>query len=324
MIRRLLVLLLVPVGILGVASDRFLGVISAANAQASIRIAFYNIRSGEGILGLPGRPVPFQDTSNCTDRSKPLNAWGTGLVQQTLTNALQADPAILALGLAESWKTACASPERVRAVLGWKAASDVENGVALVARYGFTDERWQQLDTSRNKVPSDTAWVLRAAVCTEATCRRTLLTYVAHWYATGPAQQSTYGTQARQTLDFMQATSEGKPHVLIGDLNVWTAPGAICRQTPNGAEALETLAAAKYIDAWRSVHGDQEGFTGMLNRRGCGDPEGSAWKRIDYAWSPSTYRPLDITRFGLVQPGDAGPSDHYGIVVSYPFEAVEH
>ena len=185
--------------------------------------------------------------------------------------------------------------------LGWKAASDVENGVALVARYGFTDERWQQLDTSRNKVPSDTAWVLRAAVCTEATCRRTLLTYVTHWYTTGPAQQSTYGTQARQTLDFMQATSEGKPHVLIGDLNVWTAPGAICRQTPNGAEALETLAAAKYIDAWRSVHGDQEGFTGMLNRRGCGDPEGSAWKRIDYAWSPSTYRPLDITRFGLAR-----------------------
>ena len=142
-------------------------------------------------------------------------------------------------------------------LLGWKAASDVENGVALVARYGFTDERWQQLDTSHNKVPSDTAWVLRAAVCTEATCRRTLLTYVAHWYATGPAQQTTYGTQARQTLDFMQATSEGKPHVLIGDLNVWTAPGAICRQTPNGAEALETLAAAKNIDAWRSVHGDR-------------------------------------------------------------------
>ena len=172
--------------IVGLVADCALGAVS--RAQAVVRLAFYNIRSGEGVPGLPGRPVLFQDGSNCTDRSKPLNAWGTGLVQQTLTSALESDPSILALGLAESWKTVCASPERVRAVLGWKAASHVQNGVALVARYGFTDERWRQLDTSQNMSPSDTAWVLRATVCADATCRRTVLTYVAHWYATGAAE----------------------------------------------------------------------------------------------------------------------------------------
>ncbi|HEY1305588.1 MAG TPA: endonuclease/exonuclease/phosphatase family protein [Vicinamibacterales bacterium] len=287
-------------------------------AQAAVKLAFYNIRSGMGIPGLPGHQSPFSNVRNCTDRSKPVNAWGTGLVQQTLTSAIASDPSILALGLAEAWKDVCGSPERVRAVLGWKTASEVRNGVALVARYGLRDQRWQQLDTSRNKAPSDTVWIMRAAVCADPRCRHSLITYVSHWYGTGPAEQSTYATQARQTLDFMRATSDGRPHVLIGDLNVWTAPGVVCHQTPNGAEALQVLAAAKYVDAWRAIHGDQKGDTGMLNRGGCGEPEGAAWKRIDYAWSPAGYRPLDMSRFGVVQPGEAAPSDHYGIIATYP------
>jgi hypothetical protein len=56
----------------------------------------------------------------------------------------------------------------------------------------------------------------------------------------------------------------------------------------------------------------------MLNRAGCGAPEGSAWKRIDYAWSSTGYLPVDIIRFGVVPAGDAAPSDHYGIIVTYP------
>ena len=224
-----------------------------AQGTAAIRVAFYNIRSGQGVPALPGRPVLFAGGANCTDRSKPVNAWGAGVVQKTLASALNDDPSIVALGLAEAWKAVCASPERVRGVLGWKAASDSQNGVALVARYGFKDERWQQLDTSKNKSPSDTAWVLRAAICADPPCHRRLLSYVAHWYATGASQQSTYAIQARQTLDFMQATSSGRPHVLLGDLNVWTAAGAVCRQTPNGAQALDVLSRARYIDAWRTL-----------------------------------------------------------------------
>ena len=289
-----------------------------APAQSAIKLAFYNIRSGQGSQPLTGRVSPFADVANCTDRSKPVNAWGTGIVQKTLTTSIAPDPAIIALGLAEAWKNVCASPERVRETLGWKATSSTQNGIALVTRYGLKEERWQQLDTSHNTNPSDTAWVLRAAVCVDAACGQTLIAYVGHWYATGPNQASTYETQAKQTLAFMQVTNGGHPHVLIGDLNVWTAPGTVCRQTPNGDAAIAVLAAAGYVDAWPRIHGNAEGYTGMLNRVRCGQPEGYAWKRIDYAWSPSTYLPLDITRFGVSPPGEAAPSDHYGIIASYP------
>jgi exonuclease III len=286
-------------------------------ADGTVKVAFYNIRSGQGTEPLRGRAAPFAVGSNCTDPSKRVNAWGSGMVQQTLTSALGSDPSVVALGLAEAWKAVCASPERVRTALGWKAASTTHNGVAVVAKYGIKDERWQQLDTSRNKNPADTAWVLRASVCTASDCRRTLAVYVAHWYATGPEREAGYERQAQQTVAFMRETSGG-PHVLIGDLNVWTAPGRVCRQTPNGAAAVGVLTAAGYIDAWPRIHGDAEGFTGMLNRAKCGTPEGYAWKRIDYAWSPSTYPPRDITRFGVVPAGEAAPSDHYGIVATYP------
>jgi len=304
------------VAILSAAAAALLGT-TPPPAASGLKLAFYNIRGGIGLSALRGRPAPFAATTNCTDRSKPLNAWGAGAVQRTLTAALS-DPDIVALGLAESWKASCASPERVRETLGWKAASDGRNGVALVARYGFTDEQWRQLDTARNKNPKDTAWVLRAVVCTTARCDRKATTYVAHWYATGPDARETYALQARQTVEFMQAASGGKPHVLVGDLNVWTASGRVCRQTPNGDAAIPVLTNAGYIDAWPAIHGAQEGYTGMLNRAGCGAPEGSAWKRIDYAWSSTGYLPVDIIRFGVVPAGDAAPSDHYGIIVTYP------
>lgn len=287
-------------------------------AQNLVKIGFYNIRSGQGVQPLRGHAAPFTAGTNCTDSSRPMNAWGTGLVQRVLKTAIGDDPAVVALGLAEAWKSVCASPERVRDTLGWKGAASIRNGVSLVARYGLKGERWQQLDTSSNRNPADTAWVLHAVVCTDAACRGTLVTYVAHWYATGAAQVSTYEAQAKQTLEFMRSTSDGRPHVLIGDLNVWTASGDTCRQTPNGSAALAALAAASYIDGWPYIHGKAEGYTGMVNRPRCGDPEGYAWKRIDYAWSPSSYPPSDITRFGIVPPGDAAPSDHYGIVAAYP------
>jgi exonuclease III len=289
----------------------------------TVKIAFYNIRSGQGVPGLPGRPVSFSAGSNCRDRSKPLNAWGTGAVQKTLTSSLGDDPSIVALGLAEAWTATCASPESVRAALGWKAASASHNGVALVARYGFKGERWQQLDTSKNKSPGDTAWVLRADVCVDRSCQRQLPVYVAHWYGTGAQQQDIYANQARQTLAFMQSTSGRHPHVLIGDLNVWTARGPVCRQTPNGAAALDVLSNAHYVDAWQLLHATEDGSTGMLNRRGCGAPEGAAWKRIDYAWSPESFQPTAITRFGMVAPGNEAPSDHYGIIAVYPANALE-
>src|SRR5947207_11224010 len=71
-------------------------------AQSTIKVAYFNIKSGKGQIGLPGHTVQFADTTNCTDPTKPLNAWGTGKVQQALTSALS-DPSVIVLGLTEAW-----------------------------------------------------------------------------------------------------------------------------------------------------------------------------------------------------------------------------
>ncbi len=76
------------------------------------------------------------------------------------------------------------------------------------------------------------------------------------------------------------------------------------------------MRAAGYVDAWTAIHGDDPGFTGMLNRAGCGKPEGAPWKRIDYAWSKGL-APIAMERFGMPAPGEAAPSDHVGIVAAF-------
>ena len=280
-------------------------------AQSPIKIAFYNIRSGKGSQPLRGHAAPFAEADNCTDKSKPVNAWGVGATQRALAD-LAADPAVVALGLAEAWN--CAKPSAVRQALAWNTATDERNGTALVARYGIRGSpRWLQLDTSRNKNPKDTAWTLGTAVCLAKDCRQTLDVFVTHWAGTGPSAQDTFDSQARDTVKMM--SSARGPHVLVGDLNVFEGPDRVCNQNPNNS-SLNVLRAAGYTDAWAALHNTESGFTGMTNRAGCGHPEGATWKRIDYAWSKGI-APVSIERFGVVPPGDAAPSDHYGIVTAY-------
>ena len=290
----------------------------AAAQSATVKVAFWNVRSGKGAAALSGHLTPFADTTNCTDLTQPLNAWGVGAVQAELAK-LNADPAVVALGLAESWYNVCGSPANIRAALGWKAMTAEQNGVALVARYGLAGAtEWLQLDTSLNKTPTDTMWVLRAPVCINSACTESMPIYVAHWYGTGSNEATVFARQAQQTADFLLATASGAPHVLVGDLNVWEGTTAVCGQSPvNGA--LGALRGPGYFDAWLTINGGAEGYTGMVNRAGCGSPVGYAWKRIDYAWTPASFQPLDIKRFGMVAAGDAAPSDHYGIVVTLPY-----
>jgi hypothetical protein len=292
---------------------------SVSAGAATIKVAFWNIQSGKGEPGLSGRIQRFADTANCSDQSKPLNAWGIGYVQETLRAALGDDPSIIALGLAEAWAGVCASPANVRGVLGWAANTPSRNGVALIARYGFAGaEEWQQLDTSLNTNPDDTMWAVRVPVCVDAACSASIPVYAAHWYAVGSYKRQTYDTQALQTVAFMQRTAGSEQHILVGDLNVWEGSTKVCAQNPINAGAGK-LRAAGYIDAWPRIRGSAEGFTGMTNRPGCGNPEGYTWKRIDYAWSSPGYDPVDIQRFAVPPvPGDPAPSDHYGIIATYP------
>ena len=288
------------------------GTFARAAQPRTFKLAFYNIRSGIGIQPLRHRHAPFAETVNCNPTMGAINAWGVGIVQAELAKAIKSDPLVLALGLAEAWN--CASPGNVRQVLGWKADSSERNGVAIVARYGFAGKVvWLELDTSRNNNRRDTMWIVRGSVCTEASCNASIDLYAAHWSGTGPQAQETFDRQAQQSVEFM-AQSAG-PHALLGDLNVFEGSGTVCRQQPKNT-TLAYLRRAGYVDAWPAIHGDAEGYTGMVNRAGCGVPEGYVWKRIDYAWS-KRLTPVSITRFGIAAPGEAAPSDHLGIVAEY-------
>jgi hypothetical protein len=286
----------------------------------SFKVAFYNIRSGRGIRPLPGRTCVFEDNANCTNPSLPLNAWGRHVVQDELLAQIASDPSVVALGLAEAWSATCGSAENVRRALGWPARSAVQNGIAIIARHGFSGSaEWRQLDTTRNPTPSDTMWVVRTPVCLDAGCTSSLNIYTAHWYASGPSSSQTYDIQAQQTIDFMGELPESEPRVLIGDLNVWEEGGPVCGQNPKPAP-IRALRDAGYTDAWPAVNGTVEGYTGMWNRSGCGTPVGDLWKRIDYSWSRNL-TPLSASRFGMVTPGECAPSDHAGVIAEYSWSS---
>ena len=285
-------------------------------ADATVKVAFWNVMSGTGVDAFADHPTPFVNTSNCTDPTQPLNGWGMGAMQAVLTQTLS-DPSVIALGLADAW--GCASPEHVRQALGWKAATAEQNGVAMVARFGFAGPaQWQQLDTTLNTMPADTMWIVRAPVCLDTACTKSMLVYSAHWNGTGANSETSFTHQAQETLSFLNTTSGGEPHVFVGDLNVFEGPAKVCDQSPNNT-ALPILRSGGYSDAWVTIHGAAEGYTGMANRTGCGYPLGYAFKRIDYAWSPASYQAIDIQRFGMMPPGDASPSNHYGILVTLPY-----
>ena len=65
---------------------------SAASAQ-TFEVADWNITSGKGQVALPGNPATFVDTSNGTDPTQPMNAWGVGIVPRELAR-LNADPGL--------------------------------------------------------------------------------------------------------------------------------------------------------------------------------------------------------------------------------------
>ena len=228
-------------------------------------------------------------------------------------SARLADPRVIALGLAEAWR--CGSPENVQRALGWAAHTRERNGTALVARYGFAGaDEWRQLDTSRNVNPKDTMWVVRAPVCADASCTRSIPVYVTHWFATGPHKAAVMQRQSEDTVSFM--ARDGVAHVLVGDLNVFESATRVCGQAPNFT-ALRPLRAAGYLDAWREVHGRREGYTGMVNRAGCGAARRLPVETDRLRVAARQFRPVAMSRFGMRPPGEAGLSDHVGIVATF-------
>jgi Big-like domain-containing protein len=291
---------------------------AVAQTTPTFKVAWYNIQSGKGEPAMTGHTSTFADTTNCTDTTQPLNAWGVGKIQKELIDKVGNDPKMVAFGLAEAWF--CGTEGNVQKLLGWKAKAGNQNGVTMVAKYGFAGpQEWVQLDTSLNPNPVDTMWVLRVPVCLDAACSQSINIFASHWYSSGTNKLTSYDKQAAQTVAFLQRAGGSTPHILIGDLNVWDGTAPVCNGENPTNIGLQRLRDAGYLDAWPLLHGTAEGFTGMTNRVGCGSPEGYVYKRPDYTWSPSTFRPVSISRFGVVPAGDEAPSDHYGLITEFPF-----
>jgi endonuclease/exonuclease/phosphatase family metal-dependent hydrolase len=275
----------------------------------TFKVATWNIRSGMGIRGFTNTGWN-DDTINCDDPTRPVNAWARGLPQQQLRR-LADTPAIVAVALQEAWN--CASPSRVNAVLGFKAITREYEGVALAARYGFSEPvSYRRIDDVNNR------WLVGGGVCLDAACSSSVPIYSTHWG--GP--QTAFPTQARRTVAALRGMP---PHLFMGDLNVYRLdrwnPWSPCAATEGASKtaALAIVETAGYDDAWRTTRGT-EGWTGMLSRRGCGRPHGNAFKRIDYVFS-SGLPPVSATRFGKGAPGADAPSDHAGVIAEFEWPA---
>jgi endonuclease/exonuclease/phosphatase family metal-dependent hydrolase len=301
--RKLILIALVSVGV-GRCTDSPNAPSQRSGAGVAFKVATWNIRSGMGIRGF-GTTSWSHDTVNCADRSKPINAWGIGLPQAQLER-LAADSEIVAVAFQEAWN--CAAPAAINGILGFKAVSREEEGVALLARFGFTGPvKYHRIDAVSNR------WLIGGDVCLDPTCSRTVPIFATHF---GGVTDDDLPSEAGRALDFLRA--ERRPHLLMGDLNAYRVdqwnPSVPCTGPDVGGRiaAVNLIEQAGYSDAWKATQSG-EGWTGMASRRGCGAPEGNLFKRIDYVYAIGA-RVLSTSRFGRAAPGADAPSDHVGLI----------
>jgi hypothetical protein len=279
-------------------------------ATPSFKVATWNVRSGMGIRGFS--TTTWTDTTfNCTDRSKPLNAWGKGLPQRAL-QSIKDDPSIVALAVQEAWR--CGSPSNVNSVVQFKTVTGDGEGVALLARHGFAGPPlYHQIDKAHNR------WVIGGPVCLDPVCSRSVPMFSSHW---GGAADDDFPVQAGRTIEFL--ATQAAPHLFMGDLNVFKIdqwnPRSPCTSADAAGrlKAIALIEGAGYVDAWKATQ-RTAGWTGMTSRKGCGSPSGNVYKRIDYVYS----RGFDVRGswlFAVPAPGADAPSDHAGLIAELGFK----
>jgi endonuclease/exonuclease/phosphatase family metal-dependent hydrolase len=298
-----------------VVSGIAVSVALAGQAPPVFKVASWNIRSGMGLRALSGGlgPMFSHQTHNCTDPTQPMNAWGWGLPQRALRDAVGSDPAVIALGLQEAW--ACGRPSNVRDVLGWAYASHDLNGTALLARYGIRGDLFTQRIATRGIDGTEDQYLFGADVCTDSSCTGTVRTYTVHFAGLDEAQLA---IQTRNTIAAIEAQPSAAASIVVGDFNNYQKDLVVkpCGTTLEISPGLAAWAEHGFVDAWPFLRPTEDGDTGMWNRNGCGAPNGGLFKRIDYVMARG-YTPATIDRWAMIDPGvEDAPSDHAGIVAT--------
>jgi endonuclease/exonuclease/phosphatase family metal-dependent hydrolase len=279
---------------------------SGDGSGRTFKVATWNIRSGMGVRGFATQDWD-DETLNCSDRSKPLNAWGLGLPQKVLAE-IAVDQAIVAIGLNEAWN--CAAPDKVNAELHFKAMSREQQGVVLLARHGMAGPFvYEQIDAE------DDRWAIGGPVCLDAGCSAAVIMFATHLFT----QTGRLALQAATLATAMRA--QPVPQIVMGDFNAFRIdrwnPWVACteRDEPTRLEAIATMERAGYLDSWQATN-DGEGWTGMASRRNCGFPNGNLYKRIDYVYVKQL-RPIRVERFARAARGMDSPSDHVGLIAEF-------
>lgn len=294
-----------------------------ADAPLLFKVANWNIRSGMGVKALTGGVGAMfsSDTQNCTDTSKPMNAWGWGLPQQALTEAIAGDPSVIALGLQEAW--GCGKPGNVRQVLGWNYASADLNGTALLARNGIRGALFTQRIATRGIDGTEDQYLFGADVCVDAACTATARVYTVHYSGLDDAQ---IAMQIQNTIRVIDAQPSPSANIVLGDFNTFRRDVVVkrCGTAPVESPGLLEWARHQYVDAWALLRPTEDGDTGMWNRNGCGLPNGGLFKRIDYVMTRG-FAPVSIDRWAMIDPGtEDAPSDHAGITAAVTTGIVGH
>jgi hypothetical protein len=286
--------------------------LSQQPATAPFKVASWNVRSGMGIGGK--KPQINHNTPDCR-----LNASKPGGPFWPAMDAVKTDAEVIALGVQEAW--GCATPEAMRAYLGWRLATPERNGTGLIARYGLQGRHVvEQIAFKGVEGASEDQWLFGGDVCIDAECRSTVRIYSAHFAAHDDVG---FAAQARNTVAYAKSQPSAGRNILVGDLNFFIANRTLvpCGTTRTTSPPAEVFAAAEYVDAWLALKRGIDGPTGMWNRPGCGKPEGGLFKRIDYIYSRGL-TPTDVRLFATITPmlQDA-PSDHAGIVATFGAKA---
>lgn len=323
------------------------------NLPSTFKVAFWNLEGGTGMPKMTGKTCAYNDSGynkypNCTAAAiQPGH-----ILSDQLASLASSNPNLVAIGLSEAY--GCVSASKVRTRLGWPAplsgyAGVLKggNGTNVVAKYGIVNStKGAVITTDPNNAAyacSDPQAPLRAEICIDAICSKTMQMFTVHM------AHCIYDIQAQNLMSFVngEITRLGlpanEPRIVGGDLNIWAADyessGATASYcAPNAGEAPDANRPYGFLyqdaydvfkvkngmtDAWRYMYPDfsanstSRGYTSMLNRSSCKysvDGIGSGYKRIDHIFSKYT-APVAVSLVGKPSAyGDCVASEHMAVV----------